>query len=78
MSMVIAVMDGRCPSSYNLRGLVARASAADSNDNLVSFAPLQFESPIGQFLEQIANTHPHLLLATIGQQLENLWTIKDA
>ncbi|KAL2348882.1 hypothetical protein Fmac_002882 [Flemingia macrophylla] len=77
-----------CPSSYNpkhynelynlrARGLVVRASTSDSNNNLVPFAPLQFESPVGQLLEQIANTHPHLLPAAIDQQLENLQTSKD-
>ncbi|KAE9606995.1 hypothetical protein Lal_00026482 [Lupinus albus] len=77
-----------CPSSCNTkhynefynfraRGLVARASA-DSGDNLVPFAPLQLESPVGQLLEQISQTHPHLLAATIDQQLENLQTAKDA
>ncbi|RZC27919.1 UV-B-induced protein, chloroplastic isoform C [Glycine soja] len=77
-----------CPSSYNpkhynelynfrARGLVARASA-DPRDNLVPFAPLQFESPVGQLLEQISNTHPHLLPAAIDQQLENLQTARDA
>ncbi|RDX89454.1 UV-B-induced protein, chloroplastic, partial [Mucuna pruriens] len=72
-----------CPSSYNpkhynfrARGLVARASA-DSRDNLVPFAPLQYESPVGQLLEQISNTHPHLLPAAIDQQLENLQTARD-
>ncbi|XP_027360637.1 UV-B-induced protein At3g17800, chloroplastic isoform X2 [Abrus precatorius] len=77
-----------CPSSYNpkhnnelynfrARGLVTRASA-DSSDNLEPFAPLQFESPVGQLLEQISNTHPHLLPAAIDQQLENLQTARDA
>ncbi|OIV94431.1 hypothetical protein TanjilG_25493 [Lupinus angustifolius] len=77
-----------CPSSCNIkhynefnnfraRGLAVRASA-DSSDNLVPFAPLQLESPVGQLLEQISQTHPHLLPATIDQQLENLQTAKDA
>ncbi|KAK7366995.1 hypothetical protein VNO80_09000 [Phaseolus coccineus] len=77
-----------CPSSYNpklcnefynfrARGLVARASA-NSRGNSVPFAPLQFESPVGQLLEQISNTHPHLLPAAIDQQLENLQTARDA
>ncbi|XP_019423678.1 PREDICTED: UV-B-induced protein At3g17800, chloroplastic-like [Lupinus angustifolius] len=77
-----------CPSSYNTkhynefynfraRVLVPRASA-DSSDNLVPFAPLQLESPVGQLLEQISQKHPHLLPAAIDQQLENLQTAKDA
>ncbi|KAE9596906.1 hypothetical protein Lalb_Chr16g0380981 [Lupinus albus] len=77
-----------CPSScntkhynefYNFRArvLVARASA-DSSDDSVPFAPLRLESPVGQLLEQISQTHPHLLPAAIDQQLENLQTAKDA
>ncbi|KAF7809456.1 UV-B-induced protein [Senna tora] len=64
---------------YNCRsrGFVMRASA-DSSDNLVPVAPLQFESPVGQLLAQILQTHPHLLPAAIDQQLENLQTDKDA
>ncbi|XP_061343066.1 UV-B-induced protein At3g17800, chloroplastic [Gastrolobium bilobum] len=77
-----------CPSSYNpkhynelynfrARGSVVRASA-DSSDNSVPLAPLQFESPVGQLLEQISRTHPHLLPAAIDQELENLQTARDA
>lgn len=77
-----------CPSSYNpkhynefynfrARGLVARASA-NAGGNSAPYAPLQFESPVGQLLEQISNTHPHLLPAAIDQQLENLQTARDA
>ncbi|KAM1145458.1 hypothetical protein PS1_037790 [Malus domestica] len=64
---------------YNCRarGLVVRASK-DSSDNLVPVAPLQFESPAGQLLAQILQTHPHLLPAAIDQQLENLQIDKDA
>lgn len=53
-------------------------ASADSSDNLVPFAPLQLESPVGQLLEQISQTHPHLLPAAIDQQLENLQTARDA
>ncbi|AES95666.1 hypothetical protein MtrunA17_Chr5g0410131 [Medicago truncatula] len=77
-----------CPPSYNAkhynepysfrgRGLVVRAST-DSSDNFVPSPPLQFESPVGQLLEQILQTHPHLFLATIDQQLEKLQTERDA
>ncbi|XP_015963239.1 UV-B-induced protein At3g17800, chloroplastic [Arachis duranensis] len=62
--------------SFRSRGLVTRASAG-SSDNLAHFAPLQLETPVGQLLEQISQTHPHLLLATIDQQLENLQTARD-
>lgn len=50
----------------------------DSSDDLVPVAPLEFESPVGQLLVQILQTHPHLLPAAIDQQLENLQTNKDA
>ncbi|CAL1399519.1 unnamed protein product [Linum trigynum] len=40
--------------------------------------PLQFESPVGQFLGQILQSHPHLLPAAIDQQLENLQTDREA
>ena len=59
------------------RGMIVRASK-DSNDNLVPVAPLEFESPVGQLLAQILQTHPHLLPAAIDQQLENLQADKDA
>ena len=53
-------------------------ASKDSNDNLVPVAPLEFESPVGQLLAQILQTHPHLLPAAIDQQLENLQADKDA
>ncbi|XP_059656896.1 UV-B-induced protein At3g17800, chloroplastic [Cornus florida] len=59
------------------RGLTVRASG-NSGDNLVPIAPLGFESPVGQLLAQILQTHPHLLPAAIDQQLENLQTDRDA
>ncbi|CAI0418705.1 unnamed protein product [Linum tenue] len=40
--------------------------------------PLQFESPVGQLLAQILQSHPHLLPAAIDQQLENLQTDREA
>ncbi|RVW20562.1 putative ribonuclease H protein [Vitis vinifera] len=60
-----------------VRGLTVRASV-NSDDELVPVAPLQLESPIGQLLAQILQTHPHLLPAAIDQQLENLQTDRDA
>lgn len=59
------------------RGLTVKASG-DSSDNLAPFAPLEFESPVGQLLAQILQTHPHLLPAAVDQQLENLQTHRDA
>lgn len=52
-------------------------ASADSSDNMVPSAPLQFESPVGQLLEQLLQAHPHLLPAAIDQQLENLQTSRD-
>ncbi|KAK2373744.1 hypothetical protein P8452_46681 [Trifolium repens] len=68
-----------CNEPYNFRakGLVVRAST-DSSDNFVPSPPLQFESPVGQLLEQILQTHPHLISATIDQQLEKLQAERDA
>lgn len=59
------------------RGLTVRASG-DSSDYSVPISPLQFESPVGQLLAQILQTHPHLLPAAIDQQLENLQSDRDA
>lgn len=53
-----------------------RASGS-SGDDVVPVAPLELDSPIGQFLAQILRTHPHLLPAAIDQQLENLQAEKD-
>ncbi|XP_050376932.1 UV-B-induced protein At3g17800, chloroplastic [Argentina anserina] len=68
---------GNGPYKCRARGLIVRASE-DSSANLVPVAPLQFESPAGQLLGQILQTHPHLLPAAVDQQLEKLQTEKDA
>ncbi|XP_010549034.1 PREDICTED: UV-B-induced protein At3g17800, chloroplastic isoform X2 [Tarenaya hassleriana] len=61
------------------RSFVVRASAsADSADSSVPIAPLQLESPVGQFLSQILVSHPHLVPAAVEQQLEQLQTVRDA
>ncbi|XP_068662601.1 UV-B-induced protein At3g17800, chloroplastic-like [Aristolochia californica] len=52
-----------------------RASSANST---APIAPLQLESPIGQFLSQILVSHPHLLPAAVDQQLEQLHTDREA
>jgi len=59
------------------RNVCARA---DANQEKISshIAPLDFESPIGQFLSQILKNHPHLLPAAIDQQLERLAADRDA
>ncbi|XP_077234929.1 beta-casein (DUF760) isoform X2 [Tasmannia lanceolata] len=53
-------------------------ASGNSGQNTTPVAPLQFESPTGQFLSQILQTHPHLLPAAIDQQLERLQTDRDA
>lgn len=55
------------------RSLRVRASSSSS-----PIAPLQLESPIGQFLAQILISHPHLLSAAVDQQLEQLRTAREA
>ncbi|CAN7048165.1 unnamed protein product [Brassica oleracea var. botrytis] len=68
-------------SSTTRRSFVVKASA--SNDDASSsaakpIAPLQLESPAGQFLSQILVTHPHLVPAAVEQQLEQLQTDRDS
>ncbi|KAI4347304.1 hypothetical protein L6164_008126 [Bauhinia variegata] len=62
------------------RGLVVRAasSSPESSGSSTKVAPLQLESPIGQFLSQILLSHPHLVPAAVEQQLEQLQTDRDA
>lgn len=50
----------------------------DSSGNLVPIAPVKLESPVGQLLAQILQTHPHLLPAAVDLQLENLETDRIA
>lgn len=58
---------------------VVRASASsDPSGSAAPIAPLQLESPIGQFLSQILISHPHLVPAAVEQQLELLQTDRDA
>ncbi|CAI9095298.1 OLC1v1031216C1 [Oldenlandia corymbosa var. corymbosa] len=54
-----------------------KASGRPPGD-LVPIAPVQLDSPVGQFLAQILQSHPHLLPAAIDQQLENLQSERDA
>ncbi|CAI0400303.1 unnamed protein product, partial [Linum tenue] len=46
--------------------------------SISSIAPLQLESPVGQFLSQILLSHPHLVPAAVEQQLEQLQTDHDS
>ncbi|KAJ0988435.1 hypothetical protein J5N97_006791 [Dioscorea zingiberensis] len=55
------------------RSLSVRASSSSS-----PIAPLQLESPIGQFLSEILISYPHLLPAAVDQQLEQLQTSREA
>lgn len=57
---------------------VIRASSSDAAEPAAPFAPLQLESPVGQFLSQILASHPHLVPAAVEQQLEQLQTDRDA
>lgn len=61
------------------RSTVAKASMdAESSESDDPIAPLQLESPIGQFLTQILVSHPHLVPAAVEQQLEQLQIDRDA
>lgn len=61
------------------KSLVVRASkSSDSFDSTAPIAPLQLESPVGQFLSEILVNHPHLVPAAVEQQLEQLQTDCEA
>ncbi|XP_010505920.1 PREDICTED: UV-B-induced protein At3g17800, chloroplastic-like [Camelina sativa] len=64
------------------RNFVVRASSASSDASSGAspkpIAPLQLESPAGQFLSQILLSHPHLVPAAVEQQLEQLQTDRDS
>lgn len=57
---------------------VRASSSSDSPGSTVPIAPLQLESPVGQFLSQILASHPHLVPAAVDQQLEQLQTDREA
>lgn len=59
-----------------VRAISSPDSSSESNNNKI--APLQLESPIGQFLSQILVNHPHLVPAAVDQQLDQLQTDRDA
>ncbi|XP_050378597.1 UV-B-induced protein At3g17800, chloroplastic [Argentina anserina] len=63
------------------RCLVVRAASSSPPDSAGPsgpIAPLQLESPIGQFLSQMMISHPHLVPTAVEQQLEQLQTDRDA
>lgn len=64
--------------SQKKRSAIKASSSSDSSGPAAPIAPLQLESPIGQFLSQILISHPHLVPAAVEQQLEQLQTDRDA
>lgn len=67
----------RCTYSKRSRNVGARA-AGNYDESSKPIAPLQLESPTGQFLSQLLKDHPHLLPAAVDQQLERLVADRDA
>ncbi|XP_010939982.2 UV-B-induced protein At3g17800, chloroplastic [Elaeis guineensis] len=59
-------------------GIKASFSSPNPSESSSRIAPLQLESPIGQFLSQILISHPHLVPAAVDQQLEQLQTDREA
>lgn len=64
-------------SKRSRKNFGARASG-NYNESSKPIAPLQLESPTGQFLSQLLKEHPHLLPAAVDQQLERLVADRDA
>ncbi|XP_076889654.1 UV-B-induced protein At3g17800, chloroplastic-like isoform X2 [Bidens hawaiensis] len=64
--------------SHKKRNAIKASSSSDQAGPSARIAPLQLESPIGQFLSQILASHPHLLPAAVEQQLEQLQTDREA
>ncbi|KAL3835382.1 hypothetical protein ACJIZ3_010118 [Penstemon smallii] len=64
------------------KGTAIRASMQQPSDSgnsaAAPIAPLELESPTGQFLSQILVSHPHLIPAAVEQQLEQLQTERDS
>lgn len=67
---------GRMVTSRN-SFIVRATSSKDSVGSVAPIAPLQLESPVGQFLSEILVSHPHLVAAAIEQQLDQLQTDLD-
>ncbi|KAI3758796.1 hypothetical protein L6452_06368 [Arctium lappa] len=64
--------------SQKKRTAIKASLSSDSAGPTSPIAPLQLESPVGQFLSQILVSHPHLVPAAVEQQLEQLQTDRDA
>ncbi|KAK1263446.1 hypothetical protein QJS04_geneDACA017430 [Acorus gramineus] len=60
------------------RKLCIRASCPDFSDPDPPLAPLELESPVGQFLSHILTSQPHLFPAAVETQLENLQIDRDS
>ncbi|XP_017248565.1 UV-B-induced protein At3g17800, chloroplastic isoform X2 [Daucus carota subsp. sativus] len=69
---------GLCVESKRRYSAIKASSSSDSLRPTTSIAPLQLESPTGQFLSQILTSHPHLVPAAVEQQLEQLQIDRDA
>ncbi|KAJ4960309.1 hypothetical protein NE237_020219 [Protea cynaroides] len=62
------------------KSIVVKASSSshESVEGASPIAPLELESPVGQFLSQILKSHPHLVPAAVDQQLEQLQTDRES
>ncbi|XP_042481176.1 UV-B-induced protein At3g17800, chloroplastic-like isoform X2 [Macadamia integrifolia] len=58
--------------------VMASSSSYESAEEATPIAPLELESPVGQFLSQILKSHPHLVPAAVDQQLKQLETDREA
>lgn len=76
------LQSSRSAATKTLRSFVVRASssndASSGSSSSNPIAPLQLQSPTGQFLSQILVSHPHLVPAAVEQQLEQLQTDRDS
>jgi len=68
----------RCTYSKRSRRNFGVRAAGNYDESSKPIAPLQLESPTGQFLSQLLKDHPHLLPAAVEQQLERLVADRDA
>lgn len=61
----------------NVSSLVVRATG-DGEETVTPIAPFRPESPTGQYLTQLLQSHPHLVPAAIEQELEKLAEIRNS
>ncbi|KAK8921470.1 hypothetical protein KSP39_PZI020417 [Platanthera zijinensis] len=69
---------GRRSARTNARRNFHAGASEPSSENSAPIAPLQLESPVGQFLSEILLSHPHLVPAAVDQQLQLLKTSREA